>query len=166
MSDSQPVSVPSRGGVKSPTIQEVHPGRAPGGRGVSVPSRGKESNNLDEEAMKSRLWVSFPSPLGVKSPTIRLGYGIPELLGFPSPLGVKSPTIDRFRDKVSAYYGFRFPSPLGVKSPTIDIDTLNNKATFLSVSVPSRGKESNNSMLVLHLIINLQTLQGFRPLSG
>ena len=66
-------------------------------------------------------YPEFPSPLRVKSPTIR---EMASLIGcdamdmFPSPLGVKSPTINVMRlDKDGSI--MRFPSPLGVKSPTM-----------------------------------------------
>ena len=63
---------------------------------VSVPSQGKESNNQRLRANWRMLRKSmFPSPLGVKSPTISeyAGKKYDGSLKFPSPLGVKSPTI-------------------------------------------------------------------------
>ena len=89
---------------------------------VSVPSRGKKSNNSKCSMKSHNGWIGFPSPLGAKSPTIReiehAEIVTNESL-FPSPLGAKSPTIRRM-----------------LYSRRMGLDER--------VSVPSRGKKSNN----------------------
>ena len=63
---------------------------------VSVPSRGEESNNPEHEPGPREARQAFPSPLGAKSPTICIaanGTRAGLMRWFPSPLGAKSPTI-------------------------------------------------------------------------
>ena len=64
---------------------------------VSVPSRGKESNNKAKHVWRTKnvTTCEFPSPLGAKSPTIKkkLAQWHKDDEKFPSPLGAKSPTI-------------------------------------------------------------------------
>ena len=62
------VSVPSRG-EESNNFKEMADEKIEAVK-VSVPSRGKESNNFANLSNKQLADLEFPSPLGVKSPTI------------------------------------------------------------------------------------------------
>ena len=65
------VSVPSRG-EESNNTKKVTQSPLQAKLTVSVPSRGEESNNQRTPTQSTRTYGMFPSPLGVKSPTIAL----------------------------------------------------------------------------------------------
>ena len=124
MSDIQPVSVPSRG-KESNNLSLPYPKRGICGK-VSVPSRGKESNNwklLEHISAHIEHKVSVP-PRGEESNNLAWRVLDAQFFGFPSPLGAKSPTICIAANGTCAGLMRWFPSPLGVKSPTTGIGWL------------------------------------------
>ena len=131
---------------------------------VSVPSQGEESNNFYKvpKSKTSRRKV-FPSPLGVKSPTIRIVFrqdpNRHPRVSVPSRGKESNNTITVCTVPLATL----FPSPLGAKSPTICSLTTTMGYIVPRVSVPSRGKESNN---LRRMSAEVEHVSSFRPLSG
>ena len=168
MSDSQSVSVPSRGEESNNSHRFLT--RSKSASSSFRPLSGRRVQQSDEkiEAVKSNKGFRPLSGQRVQQSELRTTFsGTPVM--FPSPLGAKSPTIRGCSRKVQGEV-MGFPSPLGVKSPTIVYRYLTQNEEFVEsfrplsgqrvqqyahterillgdveVSVPSRGEESNNT---------------------
>ena len=134
-----------RFGVKSPTTRSLPTPLCPiASRFPSPLGGGRRVQQFDDLSNWNTSNV-FPSPLGAKSPTILKGtsqslyYALRE---FPSPLGAKSPTMWNDWYWLAAKPGFRPLSGQRVQQ----FEAVNQLTGELEnrVSVPSRGKESNN----------------------
>ena len=86
---------------------------------VSVPSRGKESNNwIVADKKTGEVLDSFRPLSGQRVQQYKESAATKaNKAKFPSPLGAKSPTIGY--ENCYRQYQAWFPSPLGAKSPTI-----------------------------------------------
>ena len=170
MSDSQSVSVPSRGEESNNSHRFLTRSKSASssfrplsGRRVQQsrdrhhlqrrysilsfrPLSGRRVQQSVEkfEAVKSNKGFSPLSGQRVQQSELRTTFsGTPVM--FPSPLGAKSPTIRGCSRKVQGEV-MGFPSPLGVKSSTIVSEARNHDGQQHRVSVPSRGEEFNNQV--------------------
>ena len=144
MSDSQSVSVPSRGEESNNSHRFLT--RSKSASSSFRPLSGRRVQQSDEkiEAVKSNKGFRPLSGQRVQQSELRTTFsGTPVM--FPSPLGAKSPTIRGCSRKVQGEV-MGFPSPRGVKSSTIVSEARNHDGQQHRVSVPSRGEEFNNQV--------------------
>ena len=144
MSDSQSVSVPSRGEESNNSHRFLT--RSKSASSSFRPLSGRRvQQSRDRHHLQRRYSILSFRPLSgqrVQQSELRTTFsGTPVM--FPSPLGAKSPTIRGCSRKVQGEV-MGFPSPLGVKSSTIVSEARNHDGQQHRVSVPSRGEEFNN----------------------